>query len=231
YRTPSDEVTPGYPTVLTGSSVGPKSRLELAAWLTQPDHPLTARVMANRIWYYHFGRGLVGSPSDFGRKGESPTHPELVDWLASEFVRRGWSIKSMHRLIMTSAVYRQAVTADADGMKRDPENIWLGRFPRRRLEAEALRDSILAVSGKLNLTMYGPGAKARGLDLIAPGGGRVLQPKEGPQQWRRSMYVFIRRSALPPLLESFDAPPAACSCERRIPTTVPPQALQLLNSP
>ena len=128
-------------------------RLQLADWLARPDNPLTARVMVNRIWQHHFGEGLVRTPNDFGERGERPTHPELLDYLAARFIESGWSMKAMHRLIMLSATYQQSSSASAASLAKDPENRLLGRMNRRRLEAEAIRDSLLAVSGRLGLRL------------------------------------------------------------------------------
>src|SRR5262249_52044353 len=155
-RLPGEEVGPGVPAVLApqpipfppspAGSQGTGRRLTLARWIASPDNPLTARAMVNRVWQYHFGRGLVATSSDLGRRGDRPSRPELLDWLASEFIRRGWSIKALHRLIMTSSVYRQGSAGDPNGAQVDGENRSLWRFPARRLEAEAIRDSILAAS-------------------------------------------------------------------------------------
>jgi mono/diheme cytochrome c family protein len=242
HRTPGDEVQPGVLTVLARAPLlfptpAPAAkttgrRLTLARWIASPDNPLTARVMVNRIWQYHFGRGLIESSSNFGLNGAEPSHPELLDWLATEFVKQRWSVKAMHRLIMNSAVYRQTSRFDAAKAKLDPDNRLLWRFPKLRLEAEAIRDSILHTSGNLNLTMYGPGIKPRIDPGVIATGSTPKWPKvdkEGPEHWRRSVYIFIKRSVLMPMMESFDAPTATQSCERRIPTTVAPQALQLLN--
>src|SRR5207245_1355628 len=138
------------------SAITTGRRAALASWLASPGNPLTARVMINRLWDYHFGRGIVGTPSDFGNTGERPSHKELLDWLATEFVRKGWSLKQMHRLIMFSNTYQQSTEYNQKAAKTDPENRLLRRFNRKRLEGEAVRDSILAVSGELNPAMAGP---------------------------------------------------------------------------
>ncbi len=167
YGAKGPAISPAFPAVLcsigaevaakpTSSARSTGRRTALADWLVRPDHPLTARVMVNRLWRHHFGQGLVGTPSDFGTMGDEPTHPELLDWLATELVARGWSLKSMHRLILTSATYRQSSRSDGPGRPADPENSLLWRQNRRRLDGEAIRDSLLAVSGRLNRAMGGP---------------------------------------------------------------------------
>lgn len=235
-RSVGDEVAPGAPVVLSadgGNLAADQRRLALATWLASPQHPLTARVMANRLWHYHFGRGFVDTTSNFGPAGAKPTHPELLDWLAAEFVRSGWSIKHMHRLIVMSATYQQASAESAEHKKLDPDNRLWSRYPRRRLEAEAIRDAILFTSGRLNPVMFGPGARARPGDVaLAPEAARSpLAVREGPQQARRSVYLSVSRSAPSVLLESFDQPAPACPCDARRSTTVAPQALLLLNAP
>ena len=234
YQQPGEEVSPGFPQVLEGanppvtSPPGGPSRAALAHWIADPRHPLTARVMVNRIWQHHFGRGLVGSPSDFGTHGQKPTHPELLDWLASEFVARNWSVKQMHKLMLLSATYRQASDNSADG--RDPENRWYGRMNRLRLEGEVIRDSLLAISGQLNLKMGGPGvfppipkevfAGAKGWSSAEPAGDSA----------RRSIYIFVRRNLRFPFLEVFDAPDNNLSWSTRERSTTAPQSLTLLNA-
>ncbi len=235
-RSVSDEVTPGALLVLSsdnGNLSADQRRLALARWMASPMHPLTARVMVNRLWHYHFGRGFVDTTSNFGPAGAKPTPPELLDWLAAEFVRSGWSVKHMHRLIVTSATYRQSSIESAEHKKLDPDNQLWSRFPRRRLEAEAIRDAILLTSGRLNPVMFGPGARARPGDAaLAPEAARSpLAVREGPQQARRSVYLSVSRSAPSVLLESFDQPAPACLCDQRRTTTVAPQALLLLNAP
>ena len=235
-RSVSDEVAPGAPVVLSpdgGNLSADNRRLALARWMASPTHPLTARVMANRLWHYHFGRGLVDTTSNFGPAGAKPTHPELLDWLAAEFVRSGWSVKHMHRLIVLSGSYQQTSTESVEHKKLDPDNHLWSRYPRRRLEAEAIRDAILFTSGRLNPVMFGPGARARPGDAaLAPEAARSpLAVREGPQQARRSVYLSVSRSAPSVLFESFDQPAPACPCDQRRATTVAPQALLLLNAP
>ena len=186
-------------------------RAELARWLTQPDNPLTSRVMVNRVWQYHFGRGLSVNASDFGRLGETPTHPELLDWLATEFVRNGWSLKKLHEVIVTSATYRQAADHPdlAAGMTKDPDNKLLWHATIRRLEAEQIRDAMLAVSGELDL---------------APGGASVP-----PGKPRRTVYTKVMRNTRDPFLEVFDLPEGFTSTSKRNITTTPVQSLTMIN--
>jgi len=204
-------------------------RRALAAWLTDPGHPLPARVMANRIWQWHFGTGLVDTPNDLGRNGSRPTHPELLDWLADEFVRHGWSIKHLHRLIMQSATYRQASAAHPAGLVKDADGRLLWRFPPRRLEAEAIRDSMLAVSGRLNLRMGG-----RGFDLFESRGGLSGFPPIDTfdeSGRRRMIYAHKVRMERDDVFGAFDCPDAGQSTARRRQSTTPIQALNLFNSP
>ncbi|MBM3984315.1 MAG: DUF1553 domain-containing protein, partial [Planctomycetes bacterium] len=209
-------------------------RLALARWIASPDNPLTARVLVNRVWQHHFGRGLVETPNDFGRTGALPTHPELLDWLASEFVDRGWSVKDLHRLIMTSETWRRSSrSADPLALERDPGNALLWRQSLRRLEAEALRDGVLAVSGTLDLTPGGPGFFPRlSREALAgssrPGKGWMVSPDE--QALRRTIYTFVQRGLIPPLLEVFDYGNVSLPVGSRPVTTLASQALTLLNS-
>ncbi|MCC6588882.1 MAG: PSD1 domain-containing protein [Bryobacterales bacterium] len=250
YRLPADAVEPGFPTAFTGKEENATLlsdryrqfptrgwRLTLARWIASADHPLTARVMVNRIWQHHFGRGIVATPSDFGKNGSRPTHPELLDWLALQFVDSGWSVKAMHRLMLTSATYRQAAENPAAAKNTaDPENHLLWKHDRRRLEAEALRDSVLAVSGRLNPEMYGPSMFPPLPEDLADfarygrTGGLMWEPNEKEEDARRrSIYVFQRRSLPLPLMASFDALPFSESCDRRSVTTTPLQALSMMN--
>ncbi|MDY3557934.1 DUF1549 and DUF1553 domain-containing protein [Gemmata sp. JC673] len=234
----SVEVQPGLPRVLVqGDASVPKTRRELADWLTTPDHPLTARVIVNRLWQHHFGRGLVATPNDFGTRGDRPTHPELLDWLATELVESKWSLKCIHRLIVTSETYRQSATADGES-KADPDNKLLWRMNRRRLEAEAVRDSILGAAGTLNRELGGPSVKVplepEVYDLIftegEPDGLWPVTP-DARQHTRRSLYLFNKRNVRQPLLEAFDQPDTLNSCAARPVSTFAPQALILMNSP
>ena len=222
-----DSIKRRAPLVLGGDSfANPDSsgRLELAKWLTEPDHPLTARVIVNRVWALHFGRGLVATVDNFGSQGEAPTHPELLDWLAAQFVAGGWSIKQLHRRIMLSRAYR--LRGDPNPAA-DPENRWVWHFPRRRLEAEAIRDSMLMVSGELDST---------------PGDAHPFKPwyvkkysLNGPFHEtyptnKRSVYLMTQRLFKHPFLGLFDGPDTASSNATRNTTNNPGQALYLMNS-
>jgi hypothetical protein len=198
-------------------------RLALAKWITDPDHPLTARVMVNRIWKHHFQNGLVKSLGNFGRSGTPPTHPELLDWLAREFIESGWSVKAMHRLIMTSATYRQSSASGGERLRIDPQNELHSRFPLKRLEAEAVRDTLLMVSGRLDLTCFGPP------DAVEVHEDGLVTSIGGEGGWRRSIYVRQRRRDIPTILESFDLPAMNPNCLERPTSTVATQALHLLN--
>jgi hypothetical protein len=229
-----DRVDPGFPEVLVeGKPVAVTGgRSALAKWLTDPKNPLTARVMVNRLWQHHFGRGIVPTPNDFGKIGEPPTHPELLDWLASEFVAGGWKMKQMHRLLMTSNAYRMSSKANKKGLTIDPGNALLWHFNMRRLTAEEVRDSILAVSGRLNPKMagqsiYPPIPKEVLAGQARPGAGWKTSPPQ--EAARRSVYVHIKRSLLVPILAQFDQADTDASCPVRFTTTVPTQALGLLN--
>jgi len=239
WRAKGEAVGPAFPAMLAGGKTiddDPDKKLArrkaLALWLSEPDHPLTARVMVNRVWHWHFGRGIVGTPNDFGRQGEEPTHPELLDWLASEFVSQGWSLKKLHRMILLSETYQRSTEAHEGNAKVDANNRFLWRMNRQRLDAETLRDSVLAVSGDLNLKM----------------GGRPVIPKLSKEeytvmwarnQWpeamderehtRRSVYLYVKRTFPMPMLSTFDTPDSSMSCSRRDNTTVAPQALTLMN--
>lgn len=207
----------------------PERRLALARHLTRPDHPLTARVLVNRVWQKHFGTGLVDTPSDFGKMGNAPTHPQLLDWLASEFVRQGWSIKKLHRLILTSRTYMQANRPNAQAARIDAHTRFLWRFPSRRVEAEAIRDSILFVSGKLNLKSGG-----RGFDFFNQRGGLSdYHPKETFEAngWRRMIYAHKVRMQAVDIFGAFDCPDAGQMKPRRTRSITPVQSLSLLNSP
>ena len=238
YNAPTVEVKPGFlsvidpadPTITPPEGLNSTGRRTvLAHWLASPDNPLAARVMVNRVWQYHFGRGIVATPSDFGVKGEPPTQPELLDWLAVRFVKDGWSLKKLHRLIMTSATYRQSTAPNTAYAKIDPDDALLWRFPRKRLEAEVIRDSGLAIAGELNPKMGGPG----GFPEIPAGmevrGGWSVSKDEAERD-RRSVYIFVRRNTRYPMLEAFDIPDPYESCPRRYMTTTPSQALTLLNN-
>jgi len=218
----------------TGDSSG--RRLALARWIASPNNPLTARVMVNRIWHWHFGRGIVATPSNFGKMGVKPSHPELLDWLATEFTRRGWSVKQMHRMIMNSETYKMAsdvsLGAQAANLEKDPTNIYLWRFPLRRLEAEAIRDVILSASGQINLEAGGqpffPAIPKSVRESYLQ--GKWVMTKEEPSTWRRSVYAYWKRGLKYPMFEVHDQPDPNVTCEMRNTTTVPTQALTLLNN-
>lgn len=205
---------PGVPT--TGR------RLAYARWLTSGRHPLTARVLVNRVWQHHFGRGLVGTPDDFGALGERPSHPELLDWLADEFMASGWSLKHLHRILMGSSVYRQSSRHDPERLKADPANLLYSRKPVIRLEAETVRDSVLAVSGVLKPTLFGPPIAVK-----ADSEGQIV---EATNSTRRSIYIQARRSQPLSMLTVFDAPVMAVNCAKRPSSTVAPQSLMMMNS-
>ena len=241
---PGKLVGPGVPSVLTDGKTpfdvkppwpGAKStgrRLAFARWLTQPDHPLTARVMVNRIWKHHFGAGIVKTLGNFGKAGAPPTHPELLDWLAREFVSPsprmgegpGWSIKAMHRLMMTSATYRQSSAVTPQREKLDPDNALFSRMPLVRLDAEALYDSLLLISGRLDETRFGPGDAV----VVRPDG--LATPQGTPRGWRRMIYVQQARKRIPTHLETFDYPQMNPNCLERRDSTVATQALHLMNN-
>ncbi len=238
-----DKVTPAFlevlgnqPAVIPTPSPDAKTcgrRLVLANWIASPDNPLTARVMANRVWQYHFGRGIVRSPNNFGTQGDRPTHPELLDWLASQLVADGWRLKSLHRLIVTSNAYRMSSRGNAQAATADPQNDLFWRFDMRRLTAEETRDSILAASGSLNLKMYGP-------SIFPEMPAEVLHSESMPgrnwgksseeEQSRRSVYIHAKRSLPLPLLEAYDLAEADHSSPVRFSTTQATQALEMLNS-
>lgn len=235
WRNKGEEVFPGVPVVVSdGNDLAPiKRRKQLADFIVSPENPLTARVAVNRIWQYHFSKGIVKTPSDFGATGDRPSHPELLDWLATEFVKQGWSWKAMHRLMLFSNAYRQASQFDEAKAAKDTENRLLWRFNPRRIEAEVLRDSILAVTGKLNTEMYGPGVYPRIDPDIINTGSRPRWPLDAKDEhatFRRSVYIFVKRSVLVPMLEVFDCPITVTPAPVRSTSTVSPQALALMNN-
>lgn len=206
-------------------------RMELARWLASPEHPLTARVIVNRVWTWHFGRGIVATPDNFGLLGEAPTHPELLDWLAAWLPKHGWSLKDLHRLIMTSRAYRQSgarLSAEAALAERDPENRWLSFFPMRRLEAEEIRDSLLTVAGQLDLRMGGKTVPLRNRQFVF---NHTSKDATKYDSTRRALYLPIIRNNLYDLFQQFDYPDPAVSTGQRNSTIVSPQALLLMNSP
>ena len=215
-----DEVPPAIPTLFkpvsfpTPAAKTSLRRKTLAEWITAPDNALAWRVIANRIWQHHFGKGIVASPSNFGFTGTKPTHPELLDYLAQQLIANGGRFKALHKMILMSATYRQS------------------RSTLQRMEAEAIRDSILSASGKLNPKLGGPGIKPRLRPDLLPTSQRNKWPllqKEGPEQWRRSIYIYVKRQLLMPSMELFDAPTTTDSCAMRLDSTVPTQALVLMN--
>ncbi len=215
------EVEPPFPdgTVKSGR------RLAFARWLTQPDHPLTARVMMNRIWYHHFGRGLVNTLENFGVKGERPTHPELLDWLALTFVEKGWSIKEMHRVILNSRTWKQSSMISDDRLEADPQNRLVSRMPLRRMNAEALRDSLLSVSGQLDVEA---GGLPDQIEVDRDGMVSVIAGETG--KLRRSIYLQYRRTEIPTMMDTFDYPEMGPNCLSRNISTVSPQSLMLMNN-
>jgi hypothetical protein len=255
-KNPGDEVQPGWLTILSAghrpapapikaaSSTSSGRRSALADWITRPDNPLTARVMVNRLWQHHFGRGIVATPSDFGLRGQAPTHADLLDWLACEFVSpsprpspagqeeesRGWSIKRMHRLMLLSATYHQATTAGPDTTKRDPANALYGRMNRLRLEGEIIRDALLEVSGRLNRKAGGPSVFPPIPPEAVTGRNEWKASPDPADHVRRSVYIFARRNVRFPFLEPFDVPDSNQSCPQRERSTTAPQALALLNA-
>jgi len=238
YTQAAGPVGPGVPAVLNagqppftpqppfpGGTPKTGRRLAFAKWLTDPRHPTTARVFVNRLWQHHFGAGLVVTPDNFGRQGALPSHPQLLDWLALRFMQDGWSIKSLHRLMLTSRTWRQSSAVTQRHQERDPQNRLLSRMPLRRLDAETLRDSLLAVSGRLN-------PEAGGLPdpvlVDSSGAAAVLPRRDG--NWRRSIYVLHRRTEMPTLLSAFDYPVMGPNCHVRSTSSTALQPLLLANS-
>ena len=241
-HTPGDKVEPGFLQVASQTAPilptpppGAKStgrRTVLADWIASPENPLTARVMANRVWQYHFGRGIVRSSSNLGTQGDKPTHPELLDWLATELIAQGWSLKALHRVILNSDAYQMSSRPEPEALAADPTNDRLWRFDMRRLTAEEIRDSILAITGSLSLKMYGPGVYPEiPAEVMAgqsvPGAGWGKSSFE--DQARRSVYVHVKRSLILPILETFDLAETDRSSPVRFATTQPTQALGMLN--
>jgi hypothetical protein len=237
---PLASVAPGFPKVLIDKEPAPPKplakstgrRLWLARWLTRLDNPLTARVMVNRIWQHYFGVGLVKTANDFGVVSDPPSHPDLLDWLAAEFMAGGWRMKRIHRLIVLSRTYQLAAQHDPAAARVDPDVHLLWRWRQRRLEAEAVRDSILAVSGRLNPQMAGPSVYPPIPRAVLEGQSRPGQgwgKSDKHQASRRSIYIYVKRVLAVPELELLDAPDTTCSCERRPVSTTAPQALTFLN--
>ncbi len=227
------EVEPFKPVPVNSGSSG--RRLAYAQWLTSGKHPLVSRVLVNRFWLHHMGRGIVNTPGDFGHQGELPTHPELLDWLADEFVTGGWKLKPLHRLILLSTAYRQSSVHD-DSLRTDPDNKLYARFKMRRLDAESLRDSVLTTTGTLVRTSYGPpssiGRDPAGRVVVGIDKGTITKHQVesgGQNDFRRSIYIQVRRNMPVTLLDTFDAPTMVPNCEMRSQTTVAPQSLLLMN--
>ena len=239
YRNKGEKVTPGVPAVLPPLPPGaPPNRLGLAEWLLDPGNPLTARVAVNRFWQMFFGTGIVRTSEDFGSQGEAPTHPELLDWLATEFMRNGWNIQAIQRLIVTSATYRQSSRVTPELLERDPENRLLARMSRFRLPAEVVRDNALAISGLLTDKIGGRSVypyQPKGLwEEMAYGDVHTAQhylPSHGEDLYRRSLYTVWKRTVPPASLSTFDAPDREKCTVRRPRTNTPLQALVLLNDP
>ncbi len=233
---PGEPVDPGVPSVLSAVLEPYKveepwpgaettgRRLALARWLTQPNHPLTSRVMVNQTWLRHFGRGIVATPENFGRAGDAPSHPELLDWLATEFVQSGWSMKHMHRLMVTSTAYRQSSRRNDELDAIDPENELLGRMSLRRLDAEQIYDSIVKASGRMNPERFGPPVK---LEVLK---SKEVVPEKSGNGFRRAIYLFYRPDEPVTLLDAYDFPEMSPNCLLRRQSNVPTQALQMMNS-
>ncbi len=243
---PKQAVTPGELTVLATPQIEPFTaekvasgssgrRLAYAKWLTSGKHPLVARVLVNRFWLNHFGRGIVNTPGDFGAQGERPTHPELLDWLASEFMDGGWKLKPLHKLMVMSTAYRQSSRNDAS-LRSDPENRFFARFKMQRLDAETLRDTMLTIAGTLNPSPFGPPSEiardVQGRIVTGKDKGTITLAKVesgGADDFRRSIYVQVRRKTPLTVLDTFDAPVMSPNCELRARTTVAPQSLMMMN--
>ena len=246
FDAPGEAAEPAFPPALNHQGLGiaepPEGasssmrRSALASWLTRSEHPLTARVIVNRLWQHHFGTGIVPSPGDFGTAGQPPSHPELLDWLATELPRRGWSLKEIHRLMVTSRCYRQASRGEGaawqSALAIDPNNALISRMPRRRLEGEAIRDSFLAISGRLNRDGGGPSVRPplphEVTSTLLNNQWTVTPDPDGHR--RRSIYIFVRRNLRYPIFDVFDRPDSNLSCSRRSRSTTAPQSLTLLNS-
>jgi hypothetical protein len=243
-NSPGDKVEAGFPVCLGGGDVvvpappaGGKStgrRTALADWLVSPKNPLTARVIVNRIWQWHFGRGIVRTPSDFGIQGSMPTQPEMLDWLATEFVKDGWSIKKLSRLILTSNAYKQSSRSNPVGLAKDPANDLFWRFDMRRLDAEEIRDSLLAVSGTLNPALYGESIYPEiPKDILAaqsrPGNDWYTEKMTPSDLNRRSIYIHVKRSLLYPMMAAFDLADTDRTSAVRFASTQPTQALSMMN--
>jgi hypothetical protein len=232
YSSPGEDAPRVFPAIIEGFDQKPvatngSGRRALGDWLAEPDHPLTARVMVNRIWHWHFGEGIVRTPSNFGKMGDRPSHPELLDYLARRFVESGWSVKAMHRLVMLSSAYQLSSVPSEQQTAADPENRLLGHFSRRRLQVEEMRDGLLAIDNSLDTTTGGTLQSGVGTDGENSNKRLSLNPEEVR---RRMVYVPLRRANLAPLLNLFDFGDATTSMDRRSQTNVAPQALFMMNS-
>jgi hypothetical protein len=229
---PGVEVQPETPALLPPLKTEKPTRLDLAKWIVNPENPLTARVTANWVWHEYFGRGIVATPEDFGTQGEKPSHPELLDHLATELVQRKWSLKALHKYIVTSATYRQSSKTRPELAQRDPLNVLLARQSRQRLEAETLRDVTLASSGLLVRTIGGPSVRPPqppGISELTYAGSAKWVESNGPERFRRGLYIWFQRTSPYPMLMTFDAPDSNVCCVRREKSNTPLQALTLLN--
>ena len=252
FKQPREEIKPGELSVLSpvGFSIPANDsklpttgrRLAYARYLTNGRHPLLARVLVNRFWMHHFGRGLVSTPGNFGAMGTRPTHPKLLDWLASEFMQSGWSLKHLHRVILTSTAYRQSATRREKLDQIDPDNQLLGRMSVRRLEAETLRDSLIHLGGRFSDRMFGPPVPVSldsvGHRIIVSNNrydptGRLLTKiaSIGSEEFRRTIYIQVRRSMPLGVLTPFDPPTMKPNCEVRTASTTAPQSLMMMNDP
>jgi hypothetical protein len=234
FTRPADEVTPGTPSVLHAFQAPQQAvptRLDLARWIVQADNPLTARVIVNRVWQQYFGRGLVETENDFGLQGTPPSHPELLDWLAVWFMEQKWSLRALHRLIVTSDTYQQESRLTPLLKEKDPNNYLLARQQRLRLDAEVVRDVCLAASGLLSTKLGGPPVYPPIPDGVMGQGQvkRVWNVSKGEDKYRRGLYTFVYRASPPPSLIVFDAPDGFSTCTRRIRSNTPLQALTLMN--
>jgi hypothetical protein len=237
FHNQGEVIEPGFLSILSDRRViDPKPtiastsgrRQELAEWLTSPEHPLTSRVLVNRVWHQHFGRGIVTSLSDFGTQGMEPSHPELLDWLSFQFMQNGWSLKKLHRLIMTSSTYRLSSVPTAKVREEDPDNELFSHQMRRRIDAEMVRDSVLFASGRLNQTYGGPSVRPPLPDGVKATGWKTDEDPSSHQ--RRSIYIFAQRNVRYPFLEAFDLPDSNLTCPERLVSVNAPQALMMLNS-
>ncbi len=229
FRRPGPAIAPGFPRIAGGLELPAQDRVDLALWVTRPDNALFLRAMVNRLWQQHFGKPLAPTPGDLGVQSEAPTHPALLNWLAAELPRQGWSLKKMHKVILMSATYQQAT--QPAGMNEEAVNLYAA-MPRRRVSGEMLRDAMLRVTGQLNLKAGGPGVH---LPLPKEISGTLLKKQAAvtedlTEQKRRSLYIFARRNARQPIFDLFDRPDALASCSRREQSTTAPQALLMMNS-